>query len=114
MNRLRKKTFKPMTKVMSKLQSELLPAADYTIVGSDQTWNPAVTSSNAMAYFLDFVPETSKRIALSASFGTAEWHQKELIDKVSSELAKFHKISVREPSGVQICKNYFGELKEIR
>jgi len=108
-DRLRKRLFPKLTTRMTMIQPSKIPAADYTIVGSDQVWNRDITKERALAYFLNFVPESSKRIALSSSFGKAIWDEDEdFTEKVKEELKKFSAISVREESGVNICKNTFG------
>jgi len=60
--------------------------------------------------FLDFWPDFSgKRIAYAASFGGSEWIYTEEQEKTCGNLAKkFNAISVREASGVQLCKEHFG------
>ena len=108
-NRLRNKLFPQKTRRMTTINPCEIPDSDYTIVGSDQVWNSQVTKERGLSYFLDFVPETSKRIAFSSSFGKAVWDEDdEYTNKVRNELHKFSAISVREKSGVEICKNIFG------
>lgn len=83
---------------------------DILLVGSDQTWRPAY-NKNGMLYrmFLDFAEHLNvKRIAYSASFGVDEWEYTDDQTRVCSRLLhKFDSISVREDSGVVLCKNYF-------
>jgi hypothetical protein len=84
------------------------PEADVYIVGSDQVWNTFGIPINRMinvikAYLLDFGNPSIKRIAYAASFG------KEKLDDISIQvfaplLKKFDYISVREKSGIDICK----------
>jgi len=59
--------------------------------------------------FFSFVKENKlKRIAYAASFGVADMEfSEEQIKKVSELLPKFDAISVREDSGVDLCRNYF-------
>lgn len=81
---------------------------DVFIVGSDQVWRPMYTP-NIGWFFLNFLTEESraKRIAFSASFGTSDWEfSKELTDSMKPFAKKFDAISVRETSGVDLCKNY--------
>ena len=95
------------TSKMYKIDPNLIPKADYTIVGSDQVWNRDITTNLALSYFLDFAD--NKRIAFSSSFGKEKW--KEDMDftmSVKKELSKFDAVSVRELSGVSICKDTFG------
>lgn len=105
----RRKFIKKWTPRMSVIKPEHIPSSDYTIIGSDQVWNRDITSYLSLSYFLDFVPNSSKRIALSSSFGKAKWEEDDAYtQKVKSELEKFSAVSVRELSGVRICKDYFG------
>ena len=101
----RKKYCSRMTKRMSSIEEELIPHSDYTIVGSDQVWNPAITRENAKAYFLDFV-KTSKRISLASSFGLENPNFDNNIGSgfVLNELNSFHAISIREESGEDYLK----------
>lgn len=81
------------------------------IVGSDQTWrweyNHGMTKLTNM--FLDFTKEWKvKRIAYAASFGTNEWEGDAKITKTCSDAIKnFDLVTVRESSGIDICKNVF-------
>lgn len=82
---------------------------DVYIVGSDQCWrpcyNPFLTSM-----FLDFVQEKEvQRIAYAASFGTDVWELSAQQTEICAALAKkFNLITVREDSGVALCKDYLG------
>ena len=80
---------------------------DAVIVGSDQIWRWKLIGLN---YFLDFITDNStKRYSYAASFGLDEWHgSEEDRMEISKLLKKFNKISVREETGVEICKNTFG------
>ncbi|MGK0254608.1 MAG: hypothetical protein ACI9OE_002113 [Mariniflexile sp.] len=77
------------------------------IVGSDQVWRPDYTRQFYKSYFLDFCGENTKRISYAASFGKDKWSNQDLITDVKIELNKFDFISVRENSGVDICKEFF-------
>lgn len=82
---------------------------DAYIVGSDQVWRP-LYSPHIGWFFLDFLPDRfrGKRIALSASFGTSEWEfSNEQTEYLKSFAQKFAAVSVREKSGVDLCKKYF-------
>ena len=81
---------------------------DAYIVGSDQVWrmqySPCLSN-----YFLDFVEggATIRRIAYAASFGVDHWHFKPKITRRCKKLAqKFDAISVREDSGINLCRQY--------
>lgn len=82
---------------------------DAVIVGSDQTWRPRY-SPNIYNFFLDFLQDKPiKRIAYASSFGVAQWEFTEQQTRRCAELAKqFDAISVREDSGVTLCRNHLG------
>lgn len=86
---------------------------DAIVVGSDQIWRKAYFSyvSQIEDAFLRFAENWNVlRVAYSASFG------KDNIDDYTAEekanirrlLSKFAKVSVRESSGITICKEEFG------
>ncbi|MCQ2326569.1 MAG: polysaccharide pyruvyl transferase family protein [Bacteroidales bacterium] len=83
---------------------------DTYIVGSDQVFRPMFVT-DIRTYFFDFLKEYDCiKIAYAASFGIdneSEFSKRELNDcKYLSK--KFNAISVRESSGVGICKRCFG------
>ena len=82
---------------------------DAVIVGSDQTWRPRY-SPNIDNFFLNFLQYSDiKRIAYASSFGVDEWEFTEEETQRCAPLAKqFDAISVRENSGVDLCKKYLG------
>lgn len=86
---------------------------DAVIVGSDQVWRPTMYNRiiDYKVYFLSFLPSTCKKISYAASFGVDYW---EITDKlVTADIANlvhdFDAVSVREESGISICKNIFQE-----
>lgn len=80
---------------------------DAVIVGSDQTWRPQY-SPNIENFFLDFLESKNiKRIAYASSFGVDDWEFSEEQTRRCAELAKlFDTISVREDSGVELCRKH--------
>ena len=82
---------------------------DAFVVGSDQVWRPEY-SPELSNYFLDFAKDLNVlRIAYAASFGIDEWQFNEEQASECSNLAKlFDAISVREESGIILCKDYLG------
>jgi polysaccharide pyruvyl transferase WcaK-like protein len=81
---------------------------DAIVVGSDQVWRKLY--SDVSAHLLDFTKGMNiKRIAYAASFGKddlSEYTPK--LIKHTAKLAKqFDAISVREDSGVSLCKKYW-------
>lgn len=85
---------------------------DAVIVGSDQVWRWKLIGLN---YFFDFITDNkTKRYSYAASFGLNEWHgTEEDRNAISELLKKFNRISVREESGVKICKETFGVDAEL-
>jgi hypothetical protein len=84
------------------------PEADIYIVGSDQVWNNfsrsfESTKARLKAYLLDFGNSKIKRIAYAASFGK-EKVDNAVIKEMSPLLKKFAFVSVREKSGLDICR----------
>lgn len=78
------------------------------IVGSDQCWRPRY-SANIRNYYFDFVKTDAKKIAYAASFGVDEWEYSDEVTAIVKECAKrFDAISVRENSGVILCKEKLG------
>lgn len=82
---------------------------DAVIVGSDQTWRPKY-SPEIGNYFLDFLVHDKEiyKMAYAASFGTDKWEFTEIETRQSSVLIKtFDAVSVREKSGIILCRNFF-------
>lgn len=81
---------------------------DAYIVGSDQVWRPKY-SPCLINYFLDFLQNDNsvKKISYAASFGVDYW---EFTKKQTVECRRliktFNAISVRENSGIHLCKEY--------
>ncbi|ADF50915.1 WfeP [Zunongwangia profunda SM-A87] len=80
------------------------------VVGSDQIWNytaaPQITDA-----FLSFVTDKSdiKRVSYAASFGREQWKYPETETKECKNLVQqFDGVSVREKSGVTLCKDFLG------
>ena len=83
---------------------------DAFVVGSDQVWRPRYNRDHLANLFLDFAEgKNVKRIAYAASFGTDVWEFDASQTVQCAALAKqFDAISVREASGVSLCRNYLG------
>ena len=82
------------------------------ITGSDQVFRPIYTQKKLDQYLLDFVTQNKKKIAFSASFGVdkeqfLKENSQEIIEHMKNSLKSFDFISVREKSGVEICKDLF-------
>ena len=83
---------------------------DAIVVGSDQIWRPRYFRvDNIENAFLKFAENWNiKRIAYAASFGTDEWEYTTKQTSICGELLKkFDAVSVREDSGVKLCKEHF-------
>jgi polysaccharide pyruvyl transferase WcaK-like protein len=87
---------------------------DAFIVGSDQVWR-ANYSSTIEDYFFGFLDKKNlaKKISYAASFGIDNWEFSS-IDKWRCKrlVKKFHAVSVREDSAVELCKKHFGITAE--
>ena len=81
---------------------------DCYVVGSDQVWRPCYTPS-VIDFFLKSVMSDLKaiKLAYAASFGTDKWEFTDNDTIECSSLVKlFNSISVREKSGIKLCKEY--------
>jgi len=81
---------------------------DAFVVGSDQIWREKYCRSIKKNFFLDFVKGNSvKRISYAASFGVDEWeYDEKMTMEMSALLQKFNAVSVREDSGVVLCRQH--------
>ena len=87
------------------------------ITGSDQVFRPNINKNISSDYFLDFVNSNSKKISVSASFGVnkelfLKENSSEVIEQIKKSLQTFDFISVRETSGIEICKEVLGVSAE--
>lgn len=82
---------------------------DVLVVGSDQVWRfEYIGDTQYDAYFLNFnLSDRIKKIAYAASFGISMWEAPEKSNDIKQFLSKFDAVSVREKSGIDICKNQF-------
>ena len=100
-----------VTRRVSKYHKKLIDEyhLDAIIVGSDQVWRP-LYSPFIHNMFLDFTSGMAiRRLAYAASFGVdnMEYSDKQL-KRCSKLLKEFDGLSVREASGVSLCRDYFG------
>lgn len=82
---------------------------DAIVVGSDQVWRPLYFGEKRMEHaFLAFAKDWKiKRVAYAASFGSDKWELNEGKTIECRNLAKrFDAISVREKSGLELCRTY--------
>lgn len=80
---------------------------DAIIVGSDQVWRPRYLGKYINEMFLNSFPNSIPKIAYAASFGVDYWEFTDEQTRICKELAQhFKAISVREASGVSLCKKH--------
>lgn len=82
---------------------------DALLSGSDQIWRAPYVNPIEKGFF-NFAKDWNKitRLSYAASFGTDEWeYSLEQTKKCKELILKFDGISVREASGVELCKKNF-------
>ena len=94
-------------------QLQQLPEEDAFIVGSDQVWRGSHANGieSLPHFFLSFASEQqrSRSIAYAASFGSDTWEgSPEETAECARLLKDFKAVSVREHSGVRICREHLG------
>ena len=84
---------------------------DALITGSDQVWREECTGSYYYYYYLALAKDCLvKKIAYAASFGIGpdEWQaDNERVEKLRRLVLHFTGISVREDSGIDICRRFY-------
>ena len=82
---------------------------DVLVVGSDQIWRPKY-APNIEDAFLAFVKNDHvRRICYAVSFGVDRWEfSPRQTEKCGFLAKKFDAISVREKTGIDLCRNYLG------
>lgn len=88
------------------------PIADVYVTGSDQVWNFNMHITETKAFFLQFGDEHLKRISYAPSIGHNYW-PKNRMDELRQYLSSFNAISVREKSGVEICRSVGYEATHV-
>ena len=81
------------------------------VVGSDQCWRPSYACGFLNEMFLSFISSERdiKRIAYAASFGTDVWEfSPEKTERCARLAQKFDLITVREKSGIALCRKHLG------
>lgn len=98
-----------ITKRISKRSvSEYASRYDTIIVGSDQVWRPKYISNIEMMFLPFKKQKKQKKIAFSASFGTDNWEYTKDQTEVCKRLVHdFDIVSLREYSGIELCKKHF-------
>lgn len=86
------------------------------VIGSDQLWNlwPGQQAAEGSIYFLDFATEEKQKVAYATSFGADEVScTSDEKTVISCLMQRFDGISVREKSGVQLCRDIFHTDAEL-
>lgn len=92
---------------------------DVCVVGSDQVWRKLYTLGNGglPLYFLKHAPADvrARSISYAASFGTEEWEgSPEQTEECTALLRDFRAVSVREHSGVDLCRQALGRTDAVQ
>lgn len=80
---------------------------DVLITGSDQVFRTLYSKDIYRDLFLNFDFQGIK-LSYAASYGVDKWEDEEKSDEVKGYLKDFKEVSVREESGLAVCKNKFG------
>ena len=81
---------------------------DAVITGSDQVWRPMYNRYIDDMY-LRFVPDSIKKIAYAASFGVDTWeYNAKQTSRCVKQAKRLDAISVREATGVELCRTHLG------
>ncbi len=84
---------------------------DVYIAGSDQLWNPMCVSQSGqldLHYFLDFAPDTARKISYASSVGGYQFTAEESIT-IKKNLSSFYRVSVREKNTQEYLVNILGK-----
>lgn len=107
---IRKFIVKYIQREYIKIEDEKLSCIDAIVVGSDQVWRP-IYAKPIGKFFLDFLDGNNNicKIAYAVSFGGYDWEFTQEEEKECARLAKqFDLITVREDSGIDLCKKFLG------
>lgn len=110
-----KRTYMEMSATIYRSWKELKknpPLADCYLTGSDQVWSKSLKDNENRSFFLDFGSSHIKRISYAASFAMEEYPSDDC-GKLRKLLEKFDAISIRERTGVKICKHLEIEAKWV-
>ncbi len=84
---------------------------DLFLSGSDQIWNPDLQQGDC-SYLLDFVTDPHKKRSYGSSFGgrkiAAEYEE-----QYKKLLSEYHRITVREQTGVELVRELLGKEAEL-
>ncbi len=81
---------------------------DKFVIGSDQVWTLHAARMLGYRFFLDFVSDSKTKVAYACSFGQDYFGGlPETRKNISYLLSRFDGVSVRENTGIDVCKNEF-------
>lgn len=83
------------------------PKYEIYMTGSDQVWNPRHVGMDSN-FLLAFAPNNSVKVSYASSFATS-FISDEFHDLYKKYLSMYNKISVREPSGINLVKKLSGK-----
>ena len=79
------------------------------VLGSDQMWHSDLFESFGEFAYLDYIHENKNKISYATSFGKETWDAPESQRAlIAYYLNRMNYVSVREQSGVEICRDKFG------
>ncbi len=83
---------------------------DAIVVGSDQVWRADYNGQHLEDMYLRFASKASiKKVAYAASFGVDRWdYNQDQTTRCSALAQQMDAVSVREESGVALCRDYLG------
>ena len=91
------------------VDTEVVGQFDKVVVGSDQVWRRRY--GNVQSFLFDFITDPTVRIiSYAASFGhdIPQGYSKLFIRNTRRLARRFHAVSVREASAVDVCEKYWG------
>lgn len=103
------------TECVSKYSDDILDIYDIqcVIVGSDQVWRPIYNVYPLDMYLKFCSTRKITKLSYAASFGVDKWEYSSDLTEQCRELIKhFKRVSVRELSGVSLCRSYLNCIAE--
>ena len=88
------------------------PIADCYITGSDQVWAQLLSRMDNQTFFLNFGPQDVLRISYAPSFALKSY-PRELNGLLEQNLERFDAVSVREKTGIRICRDAGSEAQWV-
>lgn len=102
----------PITSIKRSKQelSILNSLIDNFVLASDQLWH--YPKPYGKTFFLDFVRDDKRKVAIATSFGDGYIDPKSEWNEAKFHMQRLDRISVREDTGVDICRKIFGVKAE--